>query len=70
MLPLENSLQLTLANVAYTPKCDSNFIFLGQLQETGISYHNYPKYMVLKRVENVIGSEIRKRNLFVLDTQP
>ena len=35
-LLLENSLQLTLSNIAFTPKCDSNLISLGQLQKTGI----------------------------------
>ena len=37
----ENGLQFTLSNVNFTPECDSNLISLGQLRETGISYHDY-----------------------------
>ena len=29
ILPIENGLQLTLSNVAFTPECDSNLISLG-----------------------------------------
>ena len=48
ILPLENGSQLTLSNVAYAPECDSNLISLGQLRESGISYHDYPKCIILK----------------------
>ena len=68
ILPIENGLQLTLSNVAFTPECDSNLISLGQLRETFISYHDYPEKMVLKQGGEIIGSATRKRNLFVLDT--
>ena len=33
-LPLKNGLHLILSNVAFTPECDSNLIFLGQLRDT------------------------------------
>ena len=69
VLPLENSSELTLSNVAYAPECDSNLISLGQLREIGISYHDHPGCMVLKQGGNVIGAATRKKNLFVLDTQ-
>ena len=46
-LPLENNLELILSNVADTLKCNFNLILLGQLQETSISYHDHPKYIVL-----------------------
>ena len=66
--PLKNCLQLKLSNVAFTPEYDSKLIFLGQLQETGISYHDYPKQMVLKQGGEIIESATRIRNDFVLDT--
>ena len=67
--PLENGLQLTLCNVAYALECDSNLISLGQLQETGILYHDHPKCIVLKQEGSIIGSATRRKNLFVLNTQ-
>ena len=70
ILPLENGLQLTLSNFAFTPECDSNLISLGQLWETGISYHNYPEEMILKQGGEIIRSATRKRNLFILDISP
>lgn len=48
ILPLENSSQLILTNIAYTPDYNSNLIFFSQFWETGISYHNYPEYILLK----------------------
>ena len=69
VLPLGNGSELTFSNVAYAPECNSNLISLGQLRETGILYHNYPEYIVLKQRGNVIGVATRKKNLFVLDTR-
>ena len=40
-LLIKNSSKLNLINVAYTPKCDFNFISLYQFQETGILYYNH-----------------------------
>lgn len=48
ILTLENGLQLIFSNIAYTLECDSNLIFLGQLQKTSILYHNHLKCIVLK----------------------
>ena len=70
VLFFENSSQLTFANIAYTPECNSNLISLGQLQETSILYYDYPKYMILKKSGNVISFAIRKKNCFVLDIKP
>lgn len=58
---------MILSNVAYTPKCNSNLISLGQLREAGISYHDYPKCMILKQGVSTIGSAQRHKNLFILD---
>lgn len=48
ILTLENGLQLIFSNIAYTLEYNSNLISLGQLQETGILYHDYSKCIVLK----------------------
>lgn len=71
IFPFRNGLELTLSNVAYTLKYDSNLIFLSQLPETRIFYHNHPKYMLLKQKKKTIGLAIatRKKNLFILNTQ-
>ena len=69
ILPLKKCSQLTLCNVAYALKCNSNLISLDQLRETGISYYDHLEYMVLKQGESIIGSATRRKNLFVLDTQ-
>lgn len=45
---LKNGFKLTLSNILYALECNFNLISLGQLQESGISYYNYPKCMVLK----------------------
>ena len=68
-LLLENGSNLTLTNVAYTPECDSNLISLGQLRETGISYHDHAECMVLKQEGKTIGLATRRKNLFILNTQ-
>ena len=59
---------MTLLNVAYAPKCDSNLISLGQLRESGILYHDHPNSMVLKQGGSTLGVASRYKNLFVLET--
>ncbi len=59
---------LILNNVAYTPRCNSNLISLGQLRESGITYYDHPEQMILKQGGNTIGSASRHKNLFTLDT--
>lgn len=62
-------MELTLSIVFYAPEYHSNFIFLGQLQETVISYYNYPKCILLRQGRKTIGLTIRKKNLFIFNTQ-
>ena len=69
ILFLINEIQLTLSNIIFAPECDSNLISLGQLQETGISYHDYSEQMLLRQAEKTIGLTTRKRNLFIRDIQ-
>ena len=69
-LSLENNSQLTLFNVILSSEYDSNFIFLGQLSKTDILYHDHLKQMVLKQKEKIIGSTIKRINLFVFDISP
>ncbi len=69
ILPLENG-TLTLTNVASAPEYDSNLISPGQLQETGISYHNHPECMVLKQRGKTIGLATKRKNLFILNQIP
>ena len=68
-LPLQSGkTTMTLLNVAYAPKCDSNLISLGQLRDSGISYHDHPNSMVLKQGGSILGIANRHKNLFVLET--
>lgn len=39
---------MTLLNVVYAPKCDSNLISQGQLHKSDISYYNHLNSIVLK----------------------
>lgn len=64
-----NGVIITFINVAYTPKCNSNFILLGQLQESGITYYKHLNYMILKQRDNTIGLASRLKNFFILDTK-
>lgn len=38
-----------LLDIALVPECDSNLISLGQLRETGITFHDNPSHMTLMR---------------------
>lgn len=59
---------MTLLNVAYAPKCDSNLISLGQLRKSGILYHDHPDSMVLKQGGSTLGIANRHKNLFIHET--
>ena len=59
---------MTLVNVAYTLKFDSNLISLGQLCKSGILYHDHPDSMILKQGRSTIGVAKRYKNLFILET--
>ena len=63
---LSDGKTIELHNVAYTPECNSNLIFLGQLRESGISFHDDPTTMMLMRKRKVIAHAKREQNLFVL----
>ena len=65
--PLQSG-TMTLLNVAYTPKYDSNLILLGQLRKSGISYHDHPNSIILKQRGSTIGVARRYKNLFILKT--
>lgn len=69
IFPLVNGMQLTLSNVTFAPIYDSNIIWLGQLQEISISYHDHSEQMLLRQAGKIIGSAKRKRNLFILNTE-
>lgn len=66
--PLQTDITITLLNVAYTPKCDSNLISLDQLRESGILYYDHSNSMILKQRESILGVASRKKNLFVFET--
>lgn len=66
-IPLANGNTIELQNVALAPDCDSNLISLGQLQESGITYHDDPSAMTQMRNGEIIALARRERNLFVLD---
>lgn len=61
---------MTLLNIVYIPKCNSNLILLGQFWELGILYHNYPKSLILKQRRSILGIANREKNLFILKTGP
>lgn len=54
-LVLLNGLDIILLNVAFVLRCNSKLISLDQLREARISYYDYPKKMMLKKAENIIG---------------
>ena len=60
---------VTLKNVAYTPRYNFKLILLGQLQESHITYHHHPKYMILRQRKNSIRSTNKYKNLFILYTK-
>ena len=65
-IPLKTG-QINLQNVVLASECDSNLISLGQLRETGITFHDNPTSMALMKDGKVIAYAKRSRNLFILD---
>lgn len=66
LIPLQNK-TINLQNIVLAIKCNSNLIFLGQLQESKISFYDNLSSMTLMKDEKVIAQARRSRNLFVLD---
>ena len=66
-IPLADGSKIELQNVALAPGCDSNLISLGQLRETGITFHDDPTAMTLMRNGKIIAQAKRDRNLFTLE---
>ena len=66
-IPLADGSTIELHNVALAPGCDSNLISLGQLRESGITYHDNPAAMTLMKDGKVIAHARRNRNLFTLE---
>lgn len=66
-IPLAKGKTIELHNVAIIPGCDSNLILLGQLQESGITFHDNILAMTLMRNRKVIAQAKRDRNLFTLN---
>ena len=64
---LADGTTIKLHNVALAPGCDSNLILLGQLRESGITYHNDPSLMTLIRGNKTIARAKKSHNLFTLD---
>lgn len=48
-LTLLNGLDMTLSNIAFAQRYDSNLIFFRQLREANILYYNQLESMILKR---------------------
>ena len=68
ILPIQGRKTITLLNVAYTPKHDSNLISLGQFRKFGILYHNHPNSMILQKENSIFRVVNRHKNLFIFDT--
>lgn len=64
---LSDGIIVELYNLALALNCDSNLILLGQLKESGITYHDDPKSMTFMRISKVIAKAKREQNLFTLD---
>ena len=66
-IPLSGGNTIELHNVALIPGCNFNLISLGQLHESGITYHDNPMTMTLMRNGKVIAEAKREQNLFTLN---
>ena len=66
-IPLADGRSIELLDTAFVLECDLNLISLGQLHETGITFHDNPSHMTLMRHEVVIEKAKRHRNLFIFD---
>ena len=66
-IPLTDGTTIELQNVTLALGCDSNLISLGQLRESGITYHNDPDSMTLMKNGSIIARAKRNHNLFTLD---
>ena len=66
-ISLADGSTIELHNVALAPGCDSNLIFLGQFQKSGITYHDKPAAMTLIKDGKVITHVKKNRNLFTLE---
>lgn len=55
LIPLVDSMVIKLHNIALARNCDLNLILLGQLQKSGILYHNNSKTMILIRDQKIIA---------------
>ena len=66
-IPLVDGITTELQNVALAPECDSNLISLGQLWESGITYHDDLSLMTLMRGGRTIAHTKKSNNLFTLD---
>lgn len=67
-IPLAGGTTIELHNVALASDCDSNLISLGQLQESGITFHDNPTTMTLMRGGKIMAHAKRSHNLFTLDS--
>ena len=66
-IPLADVRSIKLLDTALVPEYDSNLISLGQLRETGITFHDNPSHLTLMRRRVVIAKAKWHRNLFILD---
>lgn len=54
-LTLLNELDMTLSNIAFAPRCYINLIFLSQLREVAILYHDHSESMILIKARITIS---------------
>ncbi len=66
-IPLSGGATIELLHLALAPNCDSNLISLGQLRESGITYHDNLTAMTLRRNGKIVANAKRERNLFTLN---
>lgn len=59
---------MTLLNIVYALKCDSNLISLEQFYDSEISYRNHPDSMILKQRGNIFKIANKHKNFFDLKT--
>lgn len=67
LIPLAGRNNIELHNVALVVRCDSNLILLGKFYESGNTYHDNLKAVILIGNGEVIVWAKRDQNLFILD---
>ena len=64
---LTDSSTIELHNLVLAPRCDLNFIFLGQFRKSEITYYDNSAVMTLIKDGKIIAYVKKNQNLFILE---